>query len=840
MNLLEGNFSARLGVALLCVVLAVAAVLPSVSIGQEIDVETIVIDPLRSPDCIGQGYWEEVARALAQIENVKLACYEEEHDRLLLVGDAARTTEGLRMDALALALENVHAHEQYKAEPLGMTIDPDTIDFYGPEMIVRYFGGSEHTRSGRIMFECDRLLKCLSTGKDNITGQPASSSVPGFKNLLQLGMEMGGRDTEPVFDRFWYVLYATEISDRNPRYRSVLLKLEGERGVYFEQVPVFVRTEIMYRAGNELVSSFGKIDPKAEAFAEHFNEHYDAYAAEMVELRQIKQLGNLMSLALWLEEERVPFDRLGLAMYRSEFTEGTPSRTPSVRNSLSETSVDTTWGEDSYTIHTETRTSEVFGGVEFEPKNFYRNDADGVGAALLRAAREVERKPAGKVLSWTFEEGGTEFAAVALPDPDARIKPGSYQKRTDAVMNVEGGEPLAIGLHRFHSPYGYRNGDFGPRFAFGIPRLIALPTNQTTWIQGKRKKTTVAVSECALRDELGTIHIQFSEPAIDQERGEIYYPTDHPGVIGYYPGENLIRLADGTIALDPVYNHAEAISDNEGNAVLYEYGLYQGNTHLQSIISHRPPSPPAVLSVDRNRGTNVVERVFGSNNDMILRTEELVGGGESIELKTGEKFKIDGNGDVTAIEVSTVELSLDYERYTEGNVSSRRLSELGLTRRGRAPPRYLFRPVYGEQGLVGELLVNGEESVAPRRQQEDIGEFAVFAYEDCAFEFFENGELYRCTVGEEVTFDFKYVVEGDEDNTVRMDQHMVIVEEAGEEPRAALVLRSEEGACNLDAASQVAAYRYGGHGALVEFRNMVTNTTEAYTYQGPTVEVRTQ
>lgn len=842
MNLVRGKtFAARLKWAFFCLVLAVVTVLPAVSIGQEIDVESVVIDPLRSSDRIGQGYWEEVAQALSQIENVKLACYEEENNRLLLVGDAARTTEGLQMDALALALENVHAHEKYEAEPLGMTIDPDTIDFYGPEMIVRYFGGSEHTRSGRIMFECDRLLKCLSAGKDNITGEPASSGVPNFKNLLQLGMEMGERDNEPVFDRFWYVLYAPEISDRDPRYRSVLLKLDGERGVYFEQVPVFVRTEIMYRVGNELVSSFGKIDPKAEAFADHFNVHYDGFAAEADELRKIEQLGNLMSLALWLEEENVPLDRHGLALYGSAFTDETPLRTPSVRNSLSKTRVDTTWTAESYTIHTETRSTEVFGGVEFVPKNFYRKDSDGVGASLLRAAREAEGGPTGKVLSWKFKKGGRDLAAIALPDPHARIEPGLYREHTDATLKVEGGAPLAIGLHRFHSPFGYRYGDFGPRFFFGIPRLIAFPTNQTRWVEGKRKQTTVDVSECALKNELGTIDIRFGEPAIDQALGVLYYPADHPEVVGYYPKENLIKLKSGIIALDPVYHVPVAISDNEGNRTYYEWELHLERPHLQSIRSHRPHAPPAVLSVDRESRTNVVDRVFGSKHGMIRSTEELRGGGESIELKSGEKFTFNANGDVTAIEVPNVSVSIECEDYTGEYVSSRRLLKLGLSRRGRAPPpQYLIRPVYGPQGLVGELVVNGDESVTPQWRKENIGEFALYTYEDCTFEISKKGELHECNVGDRVKIIFKYVFEGDENKMVRIEQHMVIIEEEGKEPRALLVLRSEEGGFNLLPASQVAAYRYGEHGVLVEFRNFETGETETYEYQGPAVEIRKQ
>ena len=50
---------------------------------------------------------------------------------------------------------------------------------------VRYDGALENTAFGHTLYEADRILKGLTLGVDNLSGQPMRANAPGFKNFLE-------------------------------------------------------------------------------------------------------------------------------------------------------------------------------------------------------------------------------------------------------------------------------------------------------------------------------------------------------------------------------------------------------------------------------------------------------------------------------------------------------------------------------------------------------------------------------------------------------------------------------------------------------------------------------
>ena len=81
----------------------------------------------------------------------------------------------------------------------GMSIDPTPEQLgrqlrEGDVMDVVYFGNLRGTEFGRAAFECDRLMKCLSFGKDNVTKQPVECQVPGYQSELELIENLPTRD----------------------------------------------------------------------------------------------------------------------------------------------------------------------------------------------------------------------------------------------------------------------------------------------------------------------------------------------------------------------------------------------------------------------------------------------------------------------------------------------------------------------------------------------------------------------------------------------------------------------------------------------------------------------
>jgi hypothetical protein len=792
------------------------------------------MDPLRTWDHVGQGYWERVAETLSGLESVKMASYEPADNSLILTGKAAGPGRGMHLADLALALENVHQWREYGRHPLGMTIDPDTLDFYGPEQIVRYFGGCENTHCGKIMFECDRLLKCLGAGKDNITGNPLTSRVPGFKNLLQRDMELQGRSDE-VFNRFWFVLYAPEVSDRNFAYRTKVLQLERGKGAYFERIPVFVRTEVMKRVGNKLESSFDEIDPKAEAFAEHFNSNYDRFAAENDVFRQLEQIANLTSLALWMEEERIPLNYQSLVMYRRGHYEHTPSRTPSVRNSVSETSIDTVRTDRGYEVLTSIRSVEIFGGVEFEPRNFYERDEQGKGASLLGHVRDATRE-SDEAISFGLRHGAEDYVAVAFPDQKKSMAHDSRRKSLDARIEVS--DQSGIDLFRYYSPYAPSGGDFGRYHSLGLPRFIAIPTRRSIYITGRKRETEVEVCECRLIDDIGSIDVDFLEPEIDQTIPAIYYPSDHQGVKGYYPSENLIKLSTGSIRLDPKTHVPVTVTDMQDNSVHYEWRVDNEKASLQSIHAHKPDAPPAAVFFDRNE-QNVIERVFGSESGLIQSQKINADRSVDLQLKKGDRFTIDGNGDCVAIQTPRVELSLEYEERFIDDVECQRIRRIIVSRPARGPPsRRLFRVTYGKQDLVGDIVVDNEQTVSSRFEREGLEEIARYTIDDIVLETSKNGLLHEITIGGDTEIDINYSIKTGGNSRLEMRQQNVIVDEGGGEPGAIYILQQKENVIRVVPAAVKAAYSYDERGALVEFHNVATGRRESYTYHGPNIKIR--
>ena len=64
-----------------------------------------------------------------------------------------------------------------------MTMVPVDPSWKDPTQRVEYFGQTENTRFGLVMFEADRYLKSLAAGKDTLTGtagdpQPSPASSP--------------------------------------------------------------------------------------------------------------------------------------------------------------------------------------------------------------------------------------------------------------------------------------------------------------------------------------------------------------------------------------------------------------------------------------------------------------------------------------------------------------------------------------------------------------------------------------------------------------------------------------------------------------------------------------
>jgi hypothetical protein len=161
---------------------------------------------------------------------------------------------------------------------------------------------SSKTHFGWVMFEADRLMKCLSLGRDNRTTAPVTSRVPGYLDAIDLSFKFENQLPQRIQTRFWF----------NPKQIVVEPSADG-RSMELKKAEMQLSTETMFASSGQLEST-----PDAEYFARWFTENYDAIANEQVTkddtgkphyiFKELKQLAALVGVVKWAQENQVPID----------------------------------------------------------------------------------------------------------------------------------------------------------------------------------------------------------------------------------------------------------------------------------------------------------------------------------------------------------------------------------------------------------------------------------------------------------------------------------------------------------------------------------------------------
>jgi YD repeat-containing protein len=155
----------------------------------------------------------------------------------------------------------------------GVSIDPTPAQLRrglreGDAMSVRYIGGDERSVVGLTAFEADRLMKSLSFGKDNLTGQPFSSAVPGYRSELDAILASPDKG-DKEWHRFW-IEQADDLVEASDDGRTLLVT-----------ATLRVRTEYMQARDGALVPGNREPSGPAREFSGHLTSRYDAYAREL-------------------------------------------------------------------------------------------------------------------------------------------------------------------------------------------------------------------------------------------------------------------------------------------------------------------------------------------------------------------------------------------------------------------------------------------------------------------------------------------------------------------------------------------------------------------------------
>ena len=325
----------------------------------------------------------------------------------------------------------------------------------------KYGGRVDGTRLGWVMYEADRVMKCLGVGIDNLTGavyDHTTVSVTGYSNLME--RSLSGSEAGNI--RFWFV----------PDEMTLKRHVDPETGrstIVFDEASVALKTESFMRGLPQT--------PVAREFADHFNEHYDEYAAQawpvmdpddptgqtIIQVKIFERLREAMqavSLARFFRDNNIPLDMWWLNSW-------TPPKAYSPKT------VPTAYNE----VTNGTQWVLLYGGVEVNKPNAYvpSATAESVGGLVLSArpdeAGDLDEQ------TWTVS-GTTEGTLTAVAASiDAQAQFGNTRRaETDIEFQSPGDFRLTMG--RYYDSGRLGDGPMGPGWRLA---RYGLEFSRPTW-----------------------------------------------------------------------------------------------------------------------------------------------------------------------------------------------------------------------------------------------------------------------------------------------------------------------------------------------------------------------
>ena len=384
---------------------------------------------------------DKAAQVLVNLNDITGASYDPKTGQVTLIGRKDLSLPPMNMDDLAVAIRSV-----YGGENPGVTMVPVDPTMQDITQRVEYFGQTQNTHFGQVMFEADRYLKSLAAGTDTLTHQPVNPGVPGFKSELDLALEMNSGDTP--WHRNWFV--PGEI---------VLKKSQDGNSMVFDQATIQLESRFIKFMPDGSVEDVPGSSPVTNQFTSFMDKNYDKFAAGKPELAELVQLAKIVGFVRWLHDNNVPVDLSWVNDYPVKNVD-TPVTTPGIKAEKSN-------GSSSIVS---------MGGVDFSSDNTYVSDTSGATDVLAKQA--TASRPADLPVSWDFQDNGQTLTAVAFNVAPARIVGGYTTSVTDISVPFSGGQTASF--TRLYNSLDPRAGDMGT----GWSQLIPDVTFQTVPVAG--------------------------------------------------------------------------------------------------------------------------------------------------------------------------------------------------------------------------------------------------------------------------------------------------------------------------------------------------------------------
>lgn len=334
--------------------------------------------------------------------SIQGVCFDPKTKRITLLGDGNTTLPPVRVDDFQTAVRVVYGNYSDSSGDPEFSLEPADPANPAGEWLRPVYRPSllRHSHIGDVMLRADWILKQYSLGvladyDGRILGK-RTSSVPGYQSHL----ERVKRNPQVLVDgklcnRFWIVP------------GEMRLEQQGNTLV-FTRAKMRVKTERMEMSGGRLQDSSDKADPTAEAFAAHFTEHYDEFAAEAPVLEEARQAAKVVAIVKLLKKKGVQINDFTLGTAGESSEQCSYGKRDKIR-SVSLTESAGAWGLPASSIY-------VVGGVHLAPRPVV---TPGVRNGVVeRAVQQVVAGPAATSVSQVDMPRGMQasrYIAATVP-----------------------------------------------------------------------------------------------------------------------------------------------------------------------------------------------------------------------------------------------------------------------------------------------------------------------------------------------------------------------------------------------------------------------------------------
>lgn len=228
-------------------------------------------------------------------------------------------------------------------EPSGETKLPQRIgcefEHNQDKLFVRYFGGTQDTSTGHLLFNADKVLKEYQMGM-RFNGKKVLSSVSGYAPLKIEPPDSQRELSEPVFTRIWLTDNALVVSDRS------------QQASWLEKTGLKILAKSMILREGKMVEV--DLSESQARFVHSFSSQLNGYIQEEPALAGVDRLTQLISLARAMSNA---LTSITLELSGHHFpVESTPTEIPLIRVSYKV--------KEQYPTGNLTRIIEFSGGID--------------------------------------------------------------------------------------------------------------------------------------------------------------------------------------------------------------------------------------------------------------------------------------------------------------------------------------------------------------------------------------------------------------------------------------------------------------------------------------------